>query len=90
MRRREFITLPAARRRWPIAARAQQPAMPVIGFLIAICLIRVRDRLRAFRQGLKETGYIEGQNVAVEYHSAGAILIVCRSLVTDMVRRRSP
>ena len=62
--------------------------MPVIGFLHSHLPDTGGHRLRAFRQGLKETGYIEGQNVAVEYHSAGGDPDRLRSLVTDMIRRR--
>ena len=66
MRRREFISLLGGIAVWPLAAGAQQPGMPVIGFLRSSTLADATSLMAAFRQGLKETGYVEGQNVAIE------------------------
>jgi len=89
MRRREFITfIGGAAVSWPLIARAQQLAIPLIGFLDPRSLEGVTNRLRGFRQGLKETGYIEGENVTIEYRWAENQMDRLPELAADLVRRQ--
>jgi putative tryptophan/tyrosine transport system substrate-binding protein len=87
--RRKFLaTLGGAAAVWPLAARAQQPMMPVVGFLDPRSPDAVTDRLRAFRQGLKETGYVEGENVTIAYRFAENQIDRLHELAADLVRRQ--
>ena len=86
--RRELIAALGSAAAWPLAARAQQPAMPVVGFLHPSSPDAYSDRLRAFRQGLKDVGFVEGENVAIEYRWADNQLDRLPALAAELVRRQ--
>ena len=88
MRRREFIAGLGGAAAWSLAARAQQPALPVVGFVSAGSLESKTSWVAAFRKGLGETGYVEGQKVMIEYHWLEGQFDPLPALMSDLVRRR--
>src|SRR6516225_5755663 len=88
LRRREFIAGLGGAAVWPLAAGAQQPALPVIGLLGGVSAARYADRMAGFHRGLSETGYVEGRNVAIEYRWADGHYDRLPAMADDLVSRR--
>src|ERR1044071_5418447 len=88
MRRREFITLLGGATAWPLAAPAQQPALPVVGFLNSGAPGSYPHNVREFHQGLREAGFVEGRNVAIEYRWAEGQTDRLPAMAADLVRRQ--
>src|SRR5262249_38729737 len=86
--RRAFITLLGSAAAWPLTSGAQQPAMPMVGFVTGLSSNYVAGRKPAFRRGLREVGYVEGQNVVVEYHSVEGQSDRLSGVVTDLIERK--
>ena len=88
MRRREFIALVGSAAAWPLVARAQQPGMPVIGFLHSASPVSYASQVKAFHQALKQTGYVDGQNVAIEYRWAENQIARLQIMAAELAHRQ--
>ena len=88
LKRREFLSLPGAATAWPLAARAQQPAIPVIGFINPASPVELAQRVAAFRNGLAELGFVEGRTVMIEFRWAQGRYDELPALAGDLVNLR--